>query len=407
MALQGQIKEFGLTEIFQLIQIQKRDGVLTLSQGKIQAMVLFENGSIVLAKIGSDDEWTGIIDLLVRAEKVSNESVHKAIKDYKKGSGLELGPYMVKKGVIKNDLLQDAVKLYVQESLFQLFSWRSGAYKFEARTVNYNRDFLHPMNTEFLLMEGMRRIDEWRSLMKAIPDRNMIFERTEKSLVRPEEQSNPTDKEGFSFETIAEEVGGDNDGGLGAEEHLIYEMIDGQKTVSDLVDHSMLGEFVVYKSLMMLKTQELIRPILQESGEPFLRNTLRRLDPVGAVGILGNYIMVWIINGVLLVLVILLIFLSFMRLDSVEARNLIKREPFRVLILGERIDRVHNALHQYYLRYGAFPDTLDRLVDKNLLAGPDRMDPWGRPWLYRQSESGFELGMAPKSDISIDPPAPS
>ena len=50
MALEGRIKDFGLADIFQLIQLQKKTGVLTVKNDQQKAAILFEGGMIVGAE---------------------------------------------------------------------------------------------------------------------------------------------------------------------------------------------------------------------------------------------------------------------------------------------------------------------------------------------------------------------
>ena len=182
MALQGEIKEFGLNEIFQLIQIQKREGALRLRNAKTEAMLLFEAGAVVMARSENEDEWLGIANLLVGANKVSSAQLQEAMREVKSGGARELGPLLVAKGLVSKEGLEEVGKLFVQERLFELFSWKSGAYEFEARAVNYNKAYFSPVNTEFILMEGARRHDEWPRLIKEIPSKGVVFERTGKDL---------------------------------------------------------------------------------------------------------------------------------------------------------------------------------------------------------------------------------
>ena len=49
MALEGTIKDFGLPDIFQLIGLQRKTGLLTLKNEKEHVTVAFENGMVVMA----------------------------------------------------------------------------------------------------------------------------------------------------------------------------------------------------------------------------------------------------------------------------------------------------------------------------------------------------------------------
>ena len=49
MALEGTIKDFGLPDIFQLIGLQRKTGILTLTSDTENITVTFENGMVVMA----------------------------------------------------------------------------------------------------------------------------------------------------------------------------------------------------------------------------------------------------------------------------------------------------------------------------------------------------------------------
>ena len=52
MALQGTIQDFALPDIFQLIGIQRKTGILTLANGREEVAVKFLEGSVVGAETG-------------------------------------------------------------------------------------------------------------------------------------------------------------------------------------------------------------------------------------------------------------------------------------------------------------------------------------------------------------------
>jgi hypothetical protein len=393
MSLQGQIKEFGLTEIFQLIQIQKREGALRLRQGRAEAMVLFENGSIVLAKSGTEDEWISITDFLIRGKRLTTDQLQEAMKGMKKKGETELGPFLVRKGTVSREDLQAVVKLYIQETLFKLFTWKSGDYQFDARTVSYNKDYFAPLNLEFILMEGMRRLDEWPQLQRKIPVKGMVFEKTDKELPAQEEDAG----QGVEFSIEGE----DNTDGeknrkpeseIGPEERLLYQMVDGEKSVSLLADNSMLGEFPAYKALATLSDSGYIQPVIKNRKPLVLAQTApqEKSDATGQDG-RAKLIAVWVTNGVILVLLVTLIFLSARTINFEDPLSMSALQPFHYLAAGEKTDRIQYALHLYHIRYNHFPEKLELLVEDADLSPTDLFDPWGQLWQYRLTPEGFSL----------------
>jgi hypothetical protein len=62
MALKGTLKDFGLSDIFQLIAHQRKTGVLYLEDRGKSVAVTFEDGKIVSAEPGSSAKRTGGTD---------------------------------------------------------------------------------------------------------------------------------------------------------------------------------------------------------------------------------------------------------------------------------------------------------------------------------------------------------
>jgi hypothetical protein len=395
MSLQGQIKEFGLSEIFQLIQIQKREGVLTLRQGKNVATVLFDSGALVLAKTGTDDEWIAIASLLVRARRLTPDQLSGAIKRSEGRS--ELGPFLVEKGILKKEDVQAAAKLYIEEVLFQLFTWRSGDYQFQARTINYNREYLSPINMDSVLMEVMQRLDEWPLLRKRIPVKGRIYEKTEKDLLQPEAEKKQAQEEEFSLEDSA---GSEN--GASQEKRLVYDLINGERSVSMLVDLSMLGEFPVYKILSELDEGGYIKAssvVALETGAA--AETRAAQTRVGFFR--KNMALSLVVNCVLLLLIVGMTSLFVFSFDVKSPSSMDLFKPFHQLTAGERMDRIQYALHVYYLHHQHFPRSLDLLVEEGEISSGDALDPWGRPWKYLAFPDRFQLGFGGRPSPSVAP----
>ena len=83
MALEGTIKDFGLPDIFQLIGLQRKTGLLTLTNEKENVTVTFENGMVVMADSSSKRLEDRLGSVLVKQGKLSRERLENF--RYKKG----------------------------------------------------------------------------------------------------------------------------------------------------------------------------------------------------------------------------------------------------------------------------------------------------------------------------------
>jgi hypothetical protein len=86
-----------------------------------------------------------------------------------------------------------------------------------------------------ILMEGLRRVDEWRLIEEQIR----------------------------SFDTVlrvdAEAVRAIDDGTLSPEERAVLAAVDGERSVRDIVAHTEMSSFDVAKILFQLVTSRLLR----------------------------------------------------------------------------------------------------------------------------------------------------
>src|SRR6185503_19318715 len=251
MALEGTIKDFGLPDIFQLIGLQRKTGLLTLKHAKENVTVTFESGQVVMADSAAKRLEDRLGNVLVKQGKLSKEKLDEALQT-QKATLQRLGHILTTGNYITPKDLKDALQVQVSQIVFRVFRWRDGEYHFEPNdTVDFDRDNFTPMSADFILMEGIRMVDEWPIIEKKIPSLDIVF----RSVVEP---------------SLIEVGGGDGalDDPLAAiaepkrsaassasqirltqEEERIYRKIDGTRTVQQIIDSTGFGEFEVCRTL--------------------------------------------------------------------------------------------------------------------------------------------------------------
>ena len=83
MALEGTIKDFGLPDIFQLIGLQRKTGILTLKHEKDEVTVTFENGMVVTADSSTKRLEDRLGNVLVKQGKLTKERLDEALQTQK------------------------------------------------------------------------------------------------------------------------------------------------------------------------------------------------------------------------------------------------------------------------------------------------------------------------------------
>ena len=208
MALQGTIGDFGLPDIFQLIGLQRKTGLLTLKHEQDQVMVFFENGMVVNADSSAKRLEDRLGNVLVKQNKLSKESLEEALATQKQ-TLQRLGHVLLTQNYITQKDLKDAINVQVAQIVFKVFRWRDGEYHFApSETVDYDRENFNPLSADFILMEGIRMVDEWPIIEKKIPSMDIVF----KPAVDPHSyEANPQDRLALSHADVVIENGGGYD----------------------------------------------------------------------------------------------------------------------------------------------------------------------------------------------------
>src|SRR5881409_414225 len=165
MALEGTLRDFSLADIFQLIGLQRKTGVLTLRTKDDTVTVTFLDGKVVGADSLSHRLENRLGHVLInRALEIQKETLQR------------LGFILTHYGIISAESLRRAIQLQILQIVYRLFRWKDGDYHFsQETTIEYDRDHVVPITAESILMEGARMIDEWPIIEKRIRSSTMVF----------------------------------------------------------------------------------------------------------------------------------------------------------------------------------------------------------------------------------------
>jgi len=233
MSLAGNLKTVSFPDILQLLATGKKTGVLQVSTAARQKEVAFRDGNIIYASsINSTEDLLG--NLLLRRGKISKPDLERAIALHKQ-TGRQLGTTLVDMSLFDKDEIVECLRLQIEEIVYNLFSWQEGDFTFAENTAPKKLPFAIELNTMNVIMEGTRRIDEWVEIQKVLPPDDILL------------------KLNSSPKTKKDEVS------LTVEEFRILTLIDGQKTLPELINASPMGEFVTCRSLYKLIVSGLVQ----------------------------------------------------------------------------------------------------------------------------------------------------
>jgi len=381
MALEGTLKDFGLADIFQLIGIQRKTGVLTLKNETDVVTVSFLNGNVVSADSLHKNLEDRLGTVLVKSGHVTQQHLQDALR-IQKNTLQRLGFVLVNEKMISQAGLREALTLQVTQIVYRLFRWQDGDYHFsQEETLNYDREYFTPIPAQNVLMEGIRMIDEWPMIERKIRSFDMVFEPIHG---------------GLTVEEVADEAahGGAKAPGsarppdgrihLDPEHARVYRLLDGRITVQDLIDRTRMGEFDTCRTLYELLERGVIREV--RAVLPAARKEKALVRPTSGTAV----------TGTLLVLFLAAISAATMQRNPVNlvpktVDEIITVDAFRRVISRNRIERIDHALYLYFLEHQRFAPSLTQLVDEALLSPGAVADPWGRFYLYEVQPSGYRI----------------
>ena len=176
MAIEGPLRELGIHDVFQLLDLSRKTGSLRVTSAlrDNEGTVYFDAGRVVSATIRSNPHLLGA--LLVRAGRISEGDLERArAAQARSPDGKRLGELLVEAGCLTWRELERQVRFQIEAVVFELMSWQEGFFSFvEGPVADAPTEAVARISTESLLMEGARRIDEWARIAHRIPHLGMI-----------------------------------------------------------------------------------------------------------------------------------------------------------------------------------------------------------------------------------------
>ncbi|MEK6598135.1 MAG: DUF4388 domain-containing protein, partial [Gemmatimonadota bacterium] len=118
MTIQGPLRELGIHDVFQLLDLSRKTGVLRVTSELRQneGTIWFDSGAVIAAAIRSNPHRIG--DVLLRAGKVREEDLVRANRMQMDGDVRRLGEILVAIGAVSSRELERQVRLQVEEVVF-------------------------------------------------------------------------------------------------------------------------------------------------------------------------------------------------------------------------------------------------------------------------------------------------
>ena len=387
MALEGTLRDFSLADIFQLIGIQKKTGVLTLSYEGDEVTVSFLNGCVVSADSRKKNLEDRLGTVLAKSGKISEQQLQAALK-IQRETMQRLGYILLSSRMITEDDLRGALRLQITQIVYRLFRWKDGEYHFnQEETVEYDRAHFTPLSAESILMEGIRMIDEWPIIERKIPSFDIVFRRTRPGMVPvivSEDETVEEDLDSALAGDMKDAPGPSADGlRLTREAATVYDQVDGKRTVQEIIDRAHMGDFETCRILY----DSLCRNLITTVDHGAVPRPVQKSLKTGAVLEIAAYL---ILAAGIAVSVATMNNSPLSGAPSLLAPGA-SIDLIDDLIARNRVERLDEAVQVYYLQKAFYPDNLRDLVKGHLVLESTIQDPWARGFGYLSSPEGYRI----------------
>ncbi|HEY1954946.1 MAG TPA: DUF4388 domain-containing protein [Polyangiaceae bacterium] len=247
VVLAGNLGAIPIGAVLQLLQMEAQTGTLAIWNSDSEVAVHMRGGLVDLVQSrGAGDEFR-LGRFFLEEGLVTEEELESLVRSSQNppppSSGPSsrptrlLGDMLVEAGHVTDAQLKDALSRQSSELIYEVLRWPAGQFEFRQRATSSLAERARlAMPVASIVMEGFRRVDEWR----VIEARLGSFEQ----VLLPDPAS-------------VDSMGGDKK--LARAERAVLEAIDGERTVREVIAASHLSSFDACRILFQLIEARLVR----------------------------------------------------------------------------------------------------------------------------------------------------
>ena len=177
MALRGNLRDFTITQLLNLINLANKTGTLVIEGPRETAMVAFRDGKLAYAQI--DQEDSSLAFVLFKAKKISSGQYKSIQQRAAHISDKELGLLLINAGYLTQEDILTNLQQHFTDITQRLFTWVEGLFHFDNDTLPPENRISVRLDLENLIIEGSRKVHEWEQLQDEIPSLEMALKFTD------------------------------------------------------------------------------------------------------------------------------------------------------------------------------------------------------------------------------------
>jgi hypothetical protein len=248
--LNADLENFELTDIMQLITQQVKCGALTVENGPNRCSWFFDDGKLINFEAHFPDFSVDLESILIKSGHLTRSQCEHLQEKHPTNSSLELEKVLLREKLITREKLENINLHRLIETFIITLQWRRGHYEFIPTGEVGEYGFFPPQDTNFVILEALRQIDEMAVMKKRLGALDRVFETT---LTQAVDSEHLDEKEKKLFtEGLQDQFDRD--------ELEVYLLFDGQRSVEDVLNSSSLGQFNTYRIILDFLDREILAP---------------------------------------------------------------------------------------------------------------------------------------------------
>jgi len=236
MALKGNLKDFGITQLLNLINLARKTGTLYLANNEEKAYLCFREGRMVYASLEGHE--VSLPTLLQESGKLTAEQARVVERNMAGKSDRDIALMLIQAGHIQQQDVTKSVQQHTLDLVYRVFSWNEGTFRFEPAQLPIQGRMTTSIALENIIMEGSRRLKEWERLQEEVPELDVALKFAER----------PT--------TPLRDIN------LTVEEWRVISFVNPRNTIRQIAQYNSMSEFQIRKivySLLQAGLVEIIR----------------------------------------------------------------------------------------------------------------------------------------------------
>ncbi|MBL8753165.1 MAG: PQQ-binding-like beta-propeller repeat protein [Planctomycetes bacterium] len=237
MALRGDLASVDLAQVFQMLALNKKVGLLSVQSAKLWKVLYFDHRGVTVYH-NVHQVLDRVVAAFLRTGRLTEAAVDE-VRDHAARMGQALADSLLAGGYLEAAELEDQYRAELDEEIYDLFFCRDAKFEFhEGATTLDGRegtvDERFFSNCDSVVMEAARRIDEWTYISERVPTTAEVLVATVDAI----------DAEAFGTDGTA-----------------VFHLLDGRRNVARVVEITGLSNFLVCKVLSQLLDANAVAPV--------------------------------------------------------------------------------------------------------------------------------------------------